>query len=47
MPRVLKPAAICLLLLASMGQAWADDFDAAAVEFFETSVRPLLVERCY
>jgi hypothetical protein len=47
MPRVLKPAAICLVLLASMGQAWADDFDAAAVEFFESSVRPLLVERCH
>ncbi|HEY2895105.1 MAG TPA: c-type cytochrome domain-containing protein, partial [Pirellulales bacterium] len=47
MPRVLKPAAICLVLLASMGRAWAEDFDAAAVEFFETSVRPLLVERCY
>lgn len=47
MPRVLKPAAICLVLLASIGQARAEDFDAAAIEFFETSVRPLLVERCH
>ncbi|MEE3372533.1 MAG: DUF1553 domain-containing protein [Planctomycetota bacterium] len=37
----------CLLLLASVTNSAADDFDAASSVFFEKRVRPVLVRHCY
>ena len=36
---------ICILALGQA--ALADDLDPAAVEFFESRIRPVLVEQCY
>ena len=41
------PAACCLAVLLSVRSAQAADFDPKAVEFFETDIRPLFVERCF
>src|SRR4051794_23758074 len=39
--------AVLTFLLAAAGPAVASEPDAAGVEFFEKTIRPILVERCY
>jgi len=38
---------VACLVLSGIGQLLAEDFDPAAIAFFESEVRPLLVERCH
>src|SRR3954451_7895276 len=39
--------AVLMVILAAAGPAVASAPDAAGVEFFEKTIRPILVERCY
>ena len=43
MPPLLRSLSCLLLLLAGTSAAFADDRE----EFFESKIRPLLIERCY
>lgn len=38
---------LCAALLSTATSQAADEFDSTSIEFFETKIRPLLVERCY
>jgi hypothetical protein len=45
--RILVIVAACVAVCAPNASAEQPEFDEASVEFFEKSVRPLLVKRCY
>jgi cytochrome c553 len=47
MKKLLLPLLVSLTSVASVGYAAEDDAQRAAEKFFETEVRPILVNRCY
>ena len=43
----MKPSVFCALLLAATTVSAADAPSPAGVKFFESKIRPVLIERCY